>query len=97
MFKNALKLYVYPSLDDPTGSIITADNLRVAPNLRHLHAYLIENHLIQAIHGYDRNLLSIHSPQVVEKIQSGDASWESMVQPTVAGIIKERRLFGYKG
>jgi hypothetical protein len=38
MFKNDLKLYVYPLLESKTGSLITAANLRVAPNLRHLHA-----------------------------------------------------------
>src|SRR6185369_118286 len=39
LFKNALKLYIYP-LKDPTGAVITARNLSVAPNLQHLYAYL---------------------------------------------------------
>ena len=34
LFKNELKLYVYPLQDAVTGSIITAGNLRVAPHLR---------------------------------------------------------------
>src|SRR5204863_242615 len=33
LFKNALKLYVYPYKDPTTGAVITAENLRVAPNL----------------------------------------------------------------
>ena len=33
---------------------------------------------------------------VLAKIQAGDATWESMVPPQVAGIIRERGLFGYK-
>ena len=47
MFKNDLKLYVYPLRDAKTGSLISATNLRVAPNLRHLHAYLVENRFIE--------------------------------------------------
>ena len=53
MFKNDLKLYVYPLLEAKTGALITAANLRVAPNLRHLHAYLIENRFIEALRDYD--------------------------------------------
>jgi hypothetical protein len=30
------------------------------------------------------------------KIQSGDPSWESMVPPEVAQIIKSRGFFGYR-
>jgi hypothetical protein len=34
---------------------------------------------------------------VLAKIRQGDASWESMVPPQVAALIKDRKLFGYKG
>jgi len=52
LFKNALKLYVYPLKDPTTGALITAENLRVAPNLRHLYAYMLENLYIQGLRGY---------------------------------------------
>src|SRR5260221_616958 len=55
LFKNALKVYVYPLKDPTTGALITAGNLRVAPNLRHLYAYLIENLFVQGLRGYDDN------------------------------------------
>src|SRR5690606_4220995 len=97
LFKNALKLYVYPSQDTKTGSIITASNLRVAPHLQHLYAYLVENHLIQAIKDYNECYLPIYSRDVLGLIRSGDSGWEIMVPPQVAAIIKERKLFGYPG
>ncbi|HEY3852884.1 MAG TPA: TonB-dependent receptor [Verrucomicrobiae bacterium] len=97
MFKNDLKLYVYPLLDAKTGSVINAANLRVAPNLRHLHAYLIENRFIEAVRDYDEKLLSIFSRDVLQKIRSNDPSWDEMVPPEVAKRIRERRLFGCKG
>src|SRR5438876_581185 len=61
LFKNALRVYAYPLLDPATGAIITAGNLRVAPHLRHLHAYLIENHFIQSIRDYNEACLPIFS------------------------------------
>jgi hypothetical protein len=95
LFKNALKLYVYPLRDSTTGSIITAGNLRVAPHLGHLYGYLIENHFIQCIRDFNPKYLPIFSRNILTKIQNGDPSWESMVPPEVARMIKERQLLGY--
>jgi hypothetical protein len=97
LFKNALKLYVYPQRDPTTGSIVTANNLRVAPHLRHLYSYLLENHFIQAIQEYDEACLPIMSRDVLSRMKNGDAAWEKMVPPKVAAIIKERKLLGYAG
>jgi hypothetical protein len=97
MFKNDLKLYVYPQLDEKTGALFSATNLRVAPNLRHLHAYLVENRFIENLSDYDEKCLPIFSRDVLEKIRSNDPSWETMVPPEVAKIIRDRNLFGCKG
>jgi hypothetical protein len=97
MFKNDLRLYVYPLQDSTTGSIITAGNLRVAPNLQHLYAYLLENRFIQPIRDYNDAFLPIFSREVLAKIRSGDSAWEIMVPPQVAHIIRERKFFGYPG
>src|ERR1700691_6360550 len=42
LFKNDLKLYIYPLLDRATGELTTIENLRVAPELRKLFEYLVE-------------------------------------------------------
>ena len=97
MFKNDLKLYVYPLLEEKSGSLISATNLRVAPNLRHLHAYLVENRYIESLRDYDEKCLPIFSRDVLQKIRSSDKSWEELVPPEVAKIIRERNLFGCKG
>ncbi len=95
LFKNDLKLYVYPLLEPKTGSLITADNLRVAPNLRHLYAYLLENRLIESLRDFNPNCLPVYSREVLSKIRAGDESWIPMVPPPVACRIRERKLFGY--
>ncbi len=96
MFKNDLKLYVYPQLEPKNGAVITAGNLRVAPHLRHLYAYLCENRYIEALKDINETYLPILSRTALSKIKAGDPSWEEMVPPEVAAIIKERRLLGYQ-
>jgi hypothetical protein len=97
LFQNDLRLYVYPFQDKVTGSIITAGNLQVAPHLRHLYAYLLENQFIQAIRDYNDAFLPISSREVLAEIRAKDSAWEIMVPPQVAHIIKERKLFGHSG
>jgi hypothetical protein len=95
LFKNELKMYAYPLLDQNTSSLITAGNLRVAPHLRHLYAYLVENRLIESIRDYDEKNLAIFSRDVLKRLRSGDATWEAMVPPAVSQMIKKRKLLGY--
>jgi hypothetical protein len=97
MFKSGLKLFVYPTQDEKTEKILTATKVEVAPNLRSLFQYLIDNQFIEEISDYNPEYLSIFPPEVLAKLQTGDASWESMVPPEVAHLIKERQFFGYGG
>jgi hypothetical protein len=96
LFRNDLKIYAYPLFDAATGALITAGNLRVAPHLRHLCEYLVENRLIESLRDIDPHCLHIYSRDVLAKIRSGDASWETMTPPEVADLIKQRRLLGYR-
>jgi len=96
MFKQGLKLYVYPIMDEKTGKILTAKHVEVAPNLRSLFQYLIDNRHIKEITDYRQDFLRIYPPAVLAKLKAGDRSWEEMVPPEVAQIIKEREFFGYQ-
>ncbi len=96
MFKGGLKLYVYPMNEEASGKIVTATQIEVAPNLRSLFQYLIDNHYVQEITEYHPQYLRIHPPEVLAKLQSGDNRWEQMVPAEVAHIIKQREFFGYR-
>jgi hypothetical protein len=96
MFKGNLKLFVYPVIDESTGQLVTAKQLEVAPNLRALFQYLIGNRYIEEIADYAPKYLRIHPPEVLAKLQSGDKTWEQMVPPEVAQMIKTREFFGYR-
>ena len=95
LFKNGLRLYVYPCRED-AGKLTTAASLPLAAHLRHLHQYLLENQSIQDLRGFDENCLPIYSKEVLAKIRGGDDTWESMVPPQVSQMIKERHLFGFQ-
>ncbi|MBM3846554.1 MAG: TonB-dependent receptor [Verrucomicrobia bacterium] len=97
LFKNDLKVYAYPLQDHATRSVITAGNLRVAPNLRHLYEYLQQNHFIQGMRDTNEKYLPIFSRTVLKQLKAGDPAWETAVPPQVAKIIKERKLLGYPG
>jgi hypothetical protein len=96
MFKAGLKLYVYPMMDEDSGKVVTATQIEVAPNLRSLFQYLIDNQFIAEIADYNSEYLRIYPPVALAKLQAGDRGWEQMVPPEVAQIIKEREFFGYR-
>ncbi|HVS50907.1 MAG TPA: TonB-dependent receptor [Opitutaceae bacterium] len=75
--------------------LITAKNVHVADHLSNLYAHLLENHYIDCIVGFDREILGIFSRDVLGRIRDGDPTWETMVPASVATAIKKRSLFGY--
>ncbi len=96
LFRNEVKLYVYPWLDPADGKVVTAENLEVAPNLRKLYDYLLENGSIRPVTRHNIEYLPIFSRDVLAKIQCGNREWEKMVPAAVVAIIKQNRFFGYQ-
>ena len=75
--------------------LITAKNVHVTDNLRNLYDHLLENHYIDCIVGFDRDILHIFSRDVLRRIKENDPTWEQMVPGAVVAAIKKRGLFGY--
>lgn len=75
--------------------LITAKNLHVADHLSNLYAHLLENHYIDCIVGFDREIMGVFPRDVLRLIKERNPSWEQMVPAIVAEAIKQRRLFGY--
>lgn len=96
LFKNDLKLYVYPLLDQMAGKIITVEDLLVAPELRKLYGYLQDRGSFVPLDNYNEEYLKIFSRDVLKKIGNGDNEWEAMVPVEVATMIKRRGFFSYK-
>ena len=50
---------------------------------------------VKYVREYDERCLSIFSRDVLKRLRSGDAAWETMVPQAVAHLVKERGLLGY--
>ncbi len=100
MFKNDLKLYVYPTAlsfdQERSGEFLTARSLEVAPHLRHLFAHLFENGRIECLENYDRDCVAIDHLGISMGIRQGTSGWEKLVPPDLVRRIKERKAFGYR-
>jgi hypothetical protein len=96
LFKNSVKLYVYPWRDPVTGKVYTAENMKVAPHLQNLYAYLVENRYVASIQKHNVDYLPIFSRDVLARIQTYDPTWETMVPPAVVEMIKRDKLFGFR-
>jgi hypothetical protein len=93
LFQGDVRLYVCPATDNATGKIVSPADFQAPPHLTHLYAHLLDNQLVETI-PVDESLLKIYSREVLNKIQSGDSSWEKLVPAPVVQVIKERKLFG---
>ena len=93
LFKRAVKMYVYPTRDPQTGQIQTLTNPPPPPPWHHLRNLLMEIGRLEEIRPSDESYLSIRTPDVLSRIAADDPSWEAMVPPAVAEIIRAKRLF----
>ncbi|MCG8649646.1 MAG: TonB-dependent receptor, partial [Pirellulales bacterium] len=94
MFKNNLKMYIYPLQDRDSGELTTVDNLQVAPEIRKLYQYLVEKGCIEQLENYDVQHLETFSREVLRQIQAGDDEWTQHVPAEVADVIRRRGFFG---
>ena len=96
LFKNDLKLYIYPLLNRETGELTTVENLEVAPGLRKLYEYLVDKGCIEQLDNFNPQNLATFSREVLRQIQAGDPSWTDHVPVEVAEVIQRRGFFGYR-
>ena len=95
LFKNDLKLYVYPYLPPAGEALQTVSTLEVKPELRTLYEYLAGRGSFVHLDNYNPDYSSIFSRDVLKRIAKSDPSWEQMVPPQVAELIQKRGFFGY--
>ncbi len=93
LFKNQLKLLVYPTLQADGKTLNQLHTHNVAGEARELLAWLARQERIVALKPSDPELLHIHSHEVLAKIESGQPGWESALPDAVAATIKRHRLF----
>jgi hypothetical protein len=96
LFKNDLKLYIYPFYDASMNQLITSKDVEIPEHLTHLFKHLVENGYIESIEHFHKEYLGIFSRTILANIRDHDHRWEEMVPPEVAAIIKDQHFFGYR-
>ena len=94
LFKNDLRLFVYPMLRDDEvddgrqrrGGRLTCSRCTTTSRGRGSFVHL---------DNYKPDYLPILSRDVLQRIPTEDTTWESMVPPEVSELIKKRGFFGY--
>ncbi|PIQ23010.1 nicotinate-nucleotide adenylyltransferase [bacterium (Candidatus Blackallbacteria) CG17_big_fil_post_rev_8_21_14_2_50_48_46] len=95
LFKNDLKLYIYPAKDPDSGAVLTLDSLEIAPGLDKLFGYLVDKGLIVYLDNYNPDCLTDYSRNLLHQIETHQSGWEEKVPEQVVKLIKERHYFGY--
>lgn len=96
LFKNNLKLYVYPLKNGDSGDLTTIENLAVAPELRKHYGYLADRGSFVALDNFKPEYLGIFSREVLKKIAAGDETWKESVPVEVSEMIEGRGFFGHR-
>jgi hypothetical protein len=87
---------VYPLQRSPTDELQTIQTAKVTDDLQPLYDYLVRRGSFVQLDNYNPQYLPIFSRDVLKRIAAGDESWDEMVPPQVAEIIRNRGFFGYK-
>lgn len=95
LFKNDLRVYVYPLRRTAADLLQTVESIQVDRSLRPLYEYLAMRGSFVPLDNYQDAYLEIFSRDVLKRIGTGDVVWEDMVPFEVAQLIKQRSFFDY--
>lgn len=83
LFKNQVRVYVYPMGDPLTGQIRGVNDSYVTPEQKHLLRYLIETKSVRALEEPKQDFLFHTSGEVRNMIHAREPKWQSLVPDIV--------------
>ena len=83
LFKNRVRLYVYPMGDPVTGKLLGLDQARVTIEQRHLLRYIVAKGCVIDITETKHDYLFQTSAEVRNMIKAGDPRWRDLVPEIV--------------
>ena len=95
LFTHKVRIYTYPSLQEGSAELMTAQNLPIPEGVKFLYRHLLDNRQIIDISGFNSEVLPIYTRQVYEMLHQGEPGWEDYVPPKVSHLIKTEYLFDY--
>ena len=94
LFKSGVRLYLYPRREVASGVLVTAKNFQVAPGLRGLYDYLLENRLLIGLAGWEEAAVGLATQIVEAKIQADEPGWGELLPPGTAEVLRRHGSFG---
>ena len=95
IFKNNMKIYLYPVLDQEKGTIIDSTNLKLEDNMKEFYKYFKVNNKILDLE-FNKDYLNIFSKDVLKQIKNNIPGWEDKLPEGVSDLIIKKKMFGYK-
>jgi hypothetical protein len=83
LFKNQVRLYVYPAGDPITGKLRTGAHAKVAPHQMHLLRYLLDTGSVRVIEECLDDCVFVSSANVRQMLRDGNPDWKSFVPEIV--------------
>ena len=95
IFKNNMKIYLYPVLDKKKDNVIDSNNLKLEDNMKEFYKYFKVNDKIRDLE-FNKDYLSIFSKDVLKQIKNKTPGWEDKLPEGVSDLIIKKKMFGYK-
>jgi len=93
LFNKNSKMYIYPTMKEGSGELITSENIRMEEDVKMLFDYLVYNRFILDIQTTLIKELYVNSHEVLHMIKTGNKDWKKYVPITIAQRIKKKNLF----
>ena len=95
IFKNNMKIYLYPVLDKQKDTVIDSTNLKLEDNMKEFYKYFKVNDKIRDLE-FNKDYLNIFSKDVLKQIKNNTHGWEDKLPEGVSDLIIKKKMFGYK-
>ncbi len=95
IFKNNMKIYLYPVLDKKKDTVIDSNNLKLEDNMKEFYKYFKVNDKIRDLE-FNKDYLNIFSKDVLKQIKNKTPGWEDKLPEGVSDLIIKKKMFGYK-
>ena len=95
IFKNNMKIYLYPVLDKQKDTVIDSTNLKLEDNMKEFYKYFKVNDKIRDLK-FNKDYLNIFSKDVLKQIKNNTPGWEDKLPEGVSDLIIKKKMFGYK-
>tara|TARA_Y200000002_G_C22400229_1_gene545312 strand:- start:250 stop:714 length:465 start_codon:yes stop_codon:yes gene_type:complete len=95
IFKNNMKIYLYPLLDKENGETINSNNLKLEDNMKEFYKYFKVNNKIRDLE-FNKEYLEIFSKDILKQIKNNHQGWEDKVPKGISEMIIKNKMFGFK-